>query len=264
MSRRNPAPGSKQERGLLPVSQAVMAGLKTAVIRDGQKEATVTRIRLAHVSAILALCVAGCGSKSDSSRSEQDRAGRVAAMLGQRPSDGGAELVKALGDANPSVRKAAAAALSSCLTEGNRPALVRASRDSQGEVRASAVVTLSLYKDKEAAKRLGEILAGDTDETVKAFAASGLGMNQSPEAVVALMENAEKNPSLTTRRRAMKYLIARLGLKFWREVDPLSRDWAGLIENIKSQKPIQDAYTACNAVLQRRPQDMPDPGHVAK
>jgi len=186
-------------------------------------------------------------------------------MAGQRPSDGGAELVKALGDADPSVRKAAAFALSSCLTEQNRPALIQATRDSQGEVRASAVVTLSLYNDKQAAQRLGEILVGDADETVKAFAASGLGMNQSPEAVVALMENAEKNPSLTTRRRAMKYVMARFSLKFWRDVDPLSSDWAGLVENLKSQKPIQDAYAACNAPLQRRPQDMPvAPDHGEK
>jgi len=225
----------------------------------------VTRIRLAQVAAILALCVAGCGSKSDSGPAKQDRASRVAAMAGQRPSDGGAELVKALGDANPSVRKAAAFALSSCLTEENRPALTQATRDSQGEVRASAVVTLSLYNDKQAAKSLAEILTSDADESVRALAASGLGMNQSPEAIVALMENAEKNPSLTTRRRAMKYAMARLGLKFWREVDPLSRDWAGMVENLKSQKPIQDAYAACNASLQRRPQDMPvDPGHGAK
>jgi len=224
----------------------------------------VTRIRLAQVAAILALCVAGCGSRSDSGPAKQDRASRVAAMAGQRPSDGGAELVQALGDSDPAVRKAAAFALSSCLTEENRPALTQATRDSQGEVRASAVVTLSLYNDKQAAKSLAEILTSDADETVKAFAASGLGMNQSPEAVVALMENVEKNPSLATRRRAMKYVMARLGLKFWREVDPLSRDWAGLVENLKSQKPIQDAYAACNVLLEHRPQDELDPGHRPK
>ena len=224
----------------------------------------MTRVRSAHVAAILALCVAGCGSKSDSGPAKQDRASRVAAMAGQRPSDGGAELVKALGDANPSVRKAAAYALSSCLTEENRPALTQATRDSQGEVRASAVVTLSLYNDKQAAKSLAEILTSDADESVRALAASGLGMNQSPEAIVALMENAEKNPSLTTRRRAMKYAMARFGLRFLREVDPLSSDWAGMVENLKSQKPVQDAYAACNASLQRRPQDMPvDQGHDA-
>jgi HEAT repeat protein len=186
-------------------------------------------------------------------------------MAGQRPSDGGAELVKALGDTDPAVRKAAAFALSSCLTEQNRPALIQATRDSQGEVRASAVVTLSLYNDKQAAQRLGEILTSDADESVKALAASGLGMNQSPEAIVALMENAEKNPSLATRRRAMKYAMARFGLRFLREVDPLSSDWAGMVENLKSQKPIRDAYAACNAPLQRRPQDMPvNPDHGAK
>jgi HEAT repeat protein len=126
-------------------------------------------------------------------------------------------------------------------------------------------VTLSLYNDKQAAQRLGEILTSDADESVKALAASGLGMNQSPEAIVALMENAEKNPSLTTRRRAMKYAMARFGLRFLREVDPLSSDWAGMVENLKSQKPVQDAYAACNASLQRRPQDMPvDPHHGAK
>jgi HEAT repeat protein len=243
----------------------VVAALpETAVIRDGEEKVNVTRIRLAQLAAIIVLCVAGCGSKSDSDTAKQDRASRVAAMAGQRPSDGGAELVKALGDADPSVRKAAAFALSSCLTEENRPALVQATRDSQGEVRASAVATLSLYKDKQAEQRLGEILAGDANETVKAFAASGLGMNQAPEAVVALMENAEKNPSLATRRRAMKYVMARLGLTFWREVDPLSRDWAGLVENLKTQKPIQDAYAACNVPLEHRPQDAPDPGHRPK
>jgi HEAT repeat protein len=235
-----------------------------AAVHDGEERVKVTRVRSAQVAAILALCVAGCASKSDSGPAKQDRASRVAAMAGQRPSDGGAELVQALGDSDPAVRKAAAFALSSCLTEEHRPALIKATRDSQGEVRASAVVTLSLYKDKQAAQRLGEVLAGDADETVKAFAASGLGMNQSPEAVVALMENVEKNPSLATRRRAMKYVMARLGLKFWREVDPLSRDWAGLVENLKSQKPIQDAYAACNVPLEHRPQDELDPGHRPK
>ena len=225
----------------------------------------MTRIRLAQVAAILALCVAGCGSKSDSGPAKQDQASRVAAMADQRPSDGGAELVKALGDTDPAVRKAAAYALSSCLTEQNRPALIQATHDSHPEVRASAVVTLSLYNDKQAAQRLGEILTSDADESVKALAASGLGMNQSPEAIVALMENAEKNPSLTTRRRAMKYAMARFGLRFLREVDPLSSDWAGMVENLKSQKPIRDAYAACNVSLQRRPQDMPvDPHHGAK
>jgi hypothetical protein len=62
----------------------------------------------------------------------------------------------------------------------------------------------------------------------------------------------------------MKYVMARLGLKFWREVDPLSRDWAGLVENLKSQKPIQDAYAACNVPLEHRPQDELDPGHRPK
>jgi HEAT repeat protein len=186
-------------------------------------------------------------------------------MADQRPSDGGAELVKALGDTDPAVRKAAAYALSSCLTEENRPALIKATRDSQSDVRASAVVTLSLYNDKQAAKSLAEILTSDADESVRALAASGLGMNQSPEAIVALMENAEKNPSLTTRRRAMKYAMARFGLRFLREVDPLSSDWAGMVENLKSQKPIRDAYAACNASLQRRPQDMPvNPDHGEK
>jgi len=236
-----------------------------AAVRDGEERIKVAWVRSAQVAAILAVCVAGCASKSDSGPAKQDQASRIAAMADQRPSDGGAELVKALGDADPSVRKAAAFALSSCLTEENRPALIQATRDSQGEVRASAVGTLSLYNDKQAAQRLGEILAGDADETVKAFAASGLGMNQSPEAVVALMESAEKNPSLATRRRAMKYVMARFGLKFWREVDPLSRDWAGLVENLKSQKRIQDAYAACNVLLEHRPQDtLVAPGHGSK
>ncbi len=50
---------------------------------------------------------------------------------------------------------------------------------------------------EQAAKRLGEVLASDSDESVKAYAASGLGMNPSPWAVVALMQNAEKSPSMT-------------------------------------------------------------------
>jgi HEAT repeat protein len=241
-----------------------MVSAETAVIRDGQEKVDVMRIRSAHVAAILALCVAGCGSKSDSGPVKQDRASRIAAMVGQRPSDGGAELVQALGDTDPAVRKAAAYALSSCLTEEIRPALVQATRDSQSEVRASAVVTVSLYNDKQAAKSLAEILTSDADESVRALAASGLGMNQSPEAIVALMENAEKNPSLATRRRAMKYAMARFGLRFLQEVDPLSSDWAGMVENLKDQKPVQDAYAACNVSLQRRPQDMPvDQGHDA-
>ena len=186
-------------------------------------------------------------------------------MADERPADGGAELVKLLGDADPSVRKAAAFALSSCLTEQNQPALIQATRDSHREVRASAVVTLSLYKDKPAAERLGEILAGDADKSIQAVAASGLGMNSSPAAIVALLENAEKHRSMAVRQRAMKHLIGKIGLRFWREVDPLSREWAGLVEHLKDQKMIQDAYAACNVPLQHRPEDKkPDSsGHSA-
>ncbi len=186
-------------------------------------------------------------------------------MSDRPPADGGTELVKALGDADPSVRKAAAFALSSCLTERNRPALIQATRDSHHDVRAGAVVTLSLYKDKPAAERLGEVLAGDANESIQTIAASGLGMNPSPAAIVALLENAEKHRSVAVRRQAMKHLIAKVGLRLWRDVDPLGRDWPGLLELMKDHKKIQDAYAACNATLHRRSEDkIPDePGHGA-
>jgi hypothetical protein len=206
------------------------------------------------ITCVLVLSLA-CSCKSESAPAEQDRAGRIAAVATDRPADGGAKLVQALGDPDPSVRKAAVFALTSCLTEENRPAIVKATRDSDGQVRAGAVVTLSMYKDKEAAKRLGESLAGDAEPQVQMFAASGLGMNPSPEAVVALLENAEKHPSPNIRKMAMKQLVGKLGLRIWREMDPTSREWAGLVEHMKSQKLVQDSYLACGAALERRPQD---------
>lgn len=210
-------------------------------------------VRLAQVAAILIACAAGCASKSDSDPAA--RASRIAAMANSRPSDGGAELVEALGDSDPTVRKAAAFALSSCLTEQNQPALIKATRDSDAEVRAGAVATLSMYKDKVAAQRLGEILAGDADELVQTYAASGLEMNPSPDAMVALLENVEKNPSMATRKLAMRYMIGKIGVRLLREVDPLSREWAGLVQTMKNQKAIQDAYAACNVTLEHRPLD---------
>jgi hypothetical protein len=176
-------------------------------------------------------------------------------MAGETPSDGGAELVAALEDSDPSVRKAAAFAMSSCLTEENQPALIRAAGDADGMVRAAAVATLGMYKDEQAARKLGEALAGDANEAVQKYAASGLGVNPTPHAVVALLQNAEGHRSMTVRRLAMKHLVRKVGLRTWRELDPTSRDWAGLVESIKAQKRIQDAYAACGVALQRRPQD---------
>lgn len=183
-------------------------------------------------------------------------------MADERPADGGAELVKALADADPSVRKAAAFSLSSCLTEQNQPALIQATRDSHNEVRASAVVTLSMYKDNRAAERLGETLAGDADESVQMLAAGGLGMNPSPRATVALMETVENHKSPAVRRQAMKHLIGKVGLRLWREVGPLDPEWAGLVEHLKDQQIIRDAYAACNVQLRHQPEHKkPNPGH---
>ena len=207
------------------------------------------------ITCLLSLALA-CSCESKSGPAEQDRAGRIAALASDGPSDGGAKLVEALSDPDPSVRKAAVFALTSCLTEENRPAIVKATRDSDREVRAGAVTTLSMYKDKDAAKRLGEVLAGDAEPQVQMFSASGLGMNPAPEAVVALLENAEKHPSPNIRKMAMKQLVAKLGLRIWREMDPTSRDWAGLVEHMKNQKLVQDSYLACGATLQHRPQDV--------
>lgn len=213
-------------------------------------------------AAVLALLGGGCGKDSGDSSPEQVR--KVATIVDHRPRGGGQALVRALGDTNPDVRKAAALGLGDYVAPEHRGAIEQATRDQDPQVRASAAATLSLYKDSASAETLAGLLREDPDEQVRVAAASGLGLNRSDRAIVLLLENAERNSSPAAQYRAMAALMSKLGLRFHRTVDPQDRpQWRALVEEMKHDKVVQAAYAACKATLVFHPEDkMPyAPGH---
>jgi hypothetical protein len=224
----------------------------------------VVRCRYIRAGLVLALAgealwAAGCG-KDAGGGTPREKARRVAAIADQPTRGGGQALARAMEDPDPGVRKMALVGLSGQLTAEHRPVIERAAKDPRPDVRAGAAVTLSLYKDQAAAHKLGELLAGDADEGVRLAAASGLGMNPTDKAVVLLMDNAEKDPSGAVRLRAMKGVMARLGLRMLPAVQPEGHEWRSLVEEMKHAKLVQAAYAACGASLVYHPENKtPDP-----
>ncbi|MGB2821300.1 MAG: HEAT repeat domain-containing protein [Phycisphaerae bacterium] len=219
--------------------------------------------RAVAAATVLALLASGC-SKDTTAVSPAERVRKTAAISNEQPRGGGKVLVRALTDPNPDVRKAALLGLSGYIAPEHRRAIEQATRDQHPEVRAGAATTLSLYKDDAAAETLGKLLSRDANEVVRLAAASGLGLNPSQKAIVSLLENAEKNPSPRARYQAMRALLSKLGLRFYRKVDPRGgREWRALVEEMKHSRIVREAYASCGASLVHHPEDKKPnaPGH---
>jgi len=218
---------------------------------------------IALAAGLLALPPVGC-DKDAGGESPEEKVRQIAAVTNDRPRGGGAALARALDDPSPKVRKAALLGLSQYVTPEHRGAIERACRDGDPHVRAGAATTLSLYRDQASSELLAGLLSADSDEAVRMAAASGLKLNPSQKAIVSLLENAEKNTSPAAQVRAMQAVLSRLGLRSYRNLGPGGgREWRALIEEVKHNKVIREAYAATGTSLVYHPEDKkPDaPGH---
>ena len=185
--------------------------------------------------------------------------------LADKDAFGAAEAIcqSATSDPDPSVRRAAVTVLARFSGPKVRSALEAATRDADADVRASAAATLGPGQDEAAADRLGELLGSDPAEAVRVAAISGLARNNTPKAIVHLLEAAEKNDRQEVRIRALDAVYGKIKLHVERRRIRNHADWLDLVEYVKGFGQVQAAYQAAGRQLQRHPEHL-HPDHVEK
>jgi len=186
-----------------------------------------------------------------------DKIAAIDKLAGSGSSGAGKSIAEAAAnDPDPAVRKAALAGMVRFTSPQYRKVIEQGTKDRDAGVRASAAATLAAYKDNDAADKLGQLLGSDPDEQVRLAAASGLGMNTSPKALVFLLENAEKNDNPKVQHRAMSLLLPKFGMRFCERVDPRNLPrWRDLVEEMKEHGTVQQAYAACGMPMARHAED---------
>ena len=166
-------------------------------------------------------------------------------------------------DPDPSVRRAAVTVLARFSGPEVRSALTSATRDDDADVRASAAATLGPGQDALAADRLGELLAADPEESVRVAAISGLARNDTPNAIVHLLDAAESNDRKEVRIRALDAVYGKIKLHLERRRIRNQADWLDLVEYVKGFEQVQAAYRAAGRELKRHPEHL-HADHVEK
>ena len=97
--------------------------------------------------------------------------------------------------------------------------------------------------DDAAVARLGELLAGDTDEHTRAAAVAGLARAGRAKAIVLLVEAAETDASAKVKREAMTALTRRFGIRFHTPPQPENAEaWAKALGKIRKIPGVREAY----------------------
>jgi len=193
----------------------------------------------------------------------QDRIASICRLADTRPSGAGNRLAQAaLEESDASVRAAALVGLARFPDPKHRDTVRRCTDDAAPQVRAAAAATLGRYGDEEAARRLGELVIGDSDRNVRIATVIGLGRCAAPEALVWLLEAAEKDPDATVQFEAVKVLYWKLGMRYIGEKMSKGPKWekqvAVMVEYLKGYPQIQEAYRRSGRELVRHPEHQLD------
>jgi hypothetical protein len=194
----------------------------------------------------------------------QERIAAIDKLANER--QGAKDVAEAAKDPDAGVRRAAIRGLAIFVDPQHRPAVEAATQDPAPQVRAAAATTLGLYQDAPAAERVGRLMNGDPEEKVRLSAAAGLGQNNTPDAMVLLMEAAEKNDNPNVQLRAMEVLMEKFHMRFIKTTDPRDvNSWRVFLEMAKSYPAVYAAYQKLGRTLERHPEIINVPaGHMQK
>jgi hypothetical protein len=196
-----------------------------------------------------------------SGTTSQERTESVCRLAGKR-APGTAKALARTAANEPDLRVRRAAIL--CLGPYHRqvPLAVvdRCTRDAAAPIRSAAAGALARYNDEAAAKRLWEMADKDPNASVRQAALTALDGQDSPLAVVALLETAENSQDEAAKLRAGQILVDKYKINFPPDTkDPVK--WKHLVTCVKRQVAVQDAYKATGRTVEWRPQDLiPVPG----
>lgn len=167
-------------------------------------------------------------------------------------------------DQDADVRRAAVIALRKFAPD-QRETVLAATSDPSPRVRAAAAATLGRLADGPAARRLGEMINDDEeDSAVRAAAVAGLSGNDSPEATVLLVSAVESHAVADVRAHAMAVLVRKFGLV---RVKPIPEvidkfraadraEWLDLVETVKMMKETKAAFAKLRRPLDLHPENL--------
>jgi HEAT repeat protein len=153
--------------------------------------------------------------------------------------------------ADPTVRRAAIAALYKFPQPRYRQTVEAGTKDKDAGVREAAAVVLARYQDDASVRRLAEVLRDDADPRVRNAAADSLKSQGTPLSVVLLVEAAEsdKDPNVQLAAAAAVSDGRFVGYR-----PEKVEDWRDMVEAIKDRAAVQDAFRKAGRTLVRHPE----------
>jgi len=206
---------------------------------------------------ILAVVLWSTGRPDVTSGSEQQRAADVIRIGSQRPLVPRESLSTAAQDESPMVRKAAIVGLTQMMDAQDRPVIEKAVRDKDATVRIVAAESLGKFNDAPATGELIRLLETDPDESVRIAALRGLVDCDDPRAIVAMVETAGKDASYEIKLQAGRSALRKAGGRLLPDRNP-DNDvlWRDLIQRLKNDYRIRQAYAAAGVPLINHPEDI--------
>jgi HEAT repeat protein len=206
---------------------------------------------------ILAVVLWSTGRPDVTSGSEQDRAADVIRIGSQRPLGARDSLSTAAQDESPIVRRAAIVGLTQIRDSEDRPVIEKAVRDKDAGVRAVAAESLGQFNDAPATGELIRLLETDPDESVRIAALRGLVDCDDPRAIVAMVETAGKDASYEIKLQAGRSALRKAGGRLLPDRNPGDDVlWRDLIQRLKNDYRIRQAYAAAGVPLVDHPDDI--------
>ncbi len=190
----------------------------------------------------------------------QERIASIQAITDSQ-ADGAADAIaEAVNDPDSSVRRVALVCLGRFCRPQDRALVEKCLSDKDPAVRGGAAVALGRYSDTASADKLGELIAREENEDVRAAAVSGLAQNQTDKAVVVLLESAEKNMGHDTfQRRAMSALLGKLDAELDMKMERNAANWLYLFDVVKGMPKLQEAYKRVGVPVIQHPEHRPPP-----
>jgi hypothetical protein len=184
---------------------------------------------------------------------------RIASIcrIADRRLAGGGEVIAAaaVGDADASVRQAAATVLSRYPTPGIRQALLTCLADADPAVRGAAARSMGAFDDDAAAARLEEMARKDADRQVRLMALEGLRLMRAAPATVALTRLMESHGDAQVQARAMQILMIREGIPASsRQFSPEEgAAWQSQVDTMKNWPTVTTAFEQTHQPLAHDP-----------
>ncbi len=193
------------------------------------------------VIVVVAVLSHGGGTKVTGDTPEERRAS-VIELASSRPRGYVAALTDAArNDTDPSVRNAALVCLNGIEQSDVRSVVHAATHDDDPQVRRGACRTMMTYEDEATIDRLTEIALGDPDEGVRNMAFVALAANDSPHAVVKLIDMMEHGVTEEIQLAAAVAVVDKLNMA--RVADPQNQEeWENMLEGMRLSPNVQAAY----------------------